>query len=426
MKTPLKVGLVLLVPAVVILGGVLLIRGPLLEEEKGSVPTSAGSAQPVAIAAGADENGGFAGLAARTVKKGGSGANGEGTEIVLAEVEGSRAREDYINATFRPLAGLGVDVAMARVRELPDEASRDMAMLALLGEWSGQSVTELAQRGEVGRFGVAGALGLYMMNEGKMTPVQTAALANEFLTGQQRGSVLSRAAEKLAATDPTTALAMGDGLTDWQQVRFLSRFVSGWASASPDDARAWAGQVQDPRTRSALLGRVLAEEIKVNPTSAAQTFLQAPPEDAEMRERTARQIAANWAAKDTVAAMQWANNLPEGNDRTAAQRGINSTAPVGIGARLSRGEDGLPVLQELVPGSPASASGQLRSGDRLLAVSDASGSWVNSRNRSIGDVVGMIQGNPQTPVSIQVQSADGSAPRVVTLRREQIIHRPGS
>lgn len=426
MKTPLKVGLVLLVPAVVILGGVLLIRGPLLEEEKGSVPTSAGSAQPVAIAAGADENGGFAGLAARTVKKGGSGANGEGTEIVLAEVEGSRAREDYINATFRPLAGLGVDVAMARVRELPDEASRDMAMLALLGEWSGQSVTELAQRGEVGRFGVAGALGLYMMNEGKMTPVQTAALANEFLTGQQRGSVLSRAAEKLAATDPTTALAMGDGLADWQQVRFLSRFISGWASAAPEDARAWAGQVEDPRTRAVLLGRVLAEEIKVNPTSAAQTFLQAPPEDAEMRERTARQIAANWAAKDTVAAMQWANNLPEGNDRTAAQRGINSTAPVGIGARLSRGEDGVPVLQELVPGSPASASGQLRSGDRLLAVSDAGGAWVNSRNMSIGDVVGMIQGDAQTPVSIQVQSADGSAPRVVTLQREQIIHRPGS
>ena len=216
MKTPLKAGLVFLVSAVVILGGALLIRGPLLVEEKGSAPTTAGSAQPAATAAGADENGGFAGLAARTVKKGGSGANGEGAKIGLAEVEGSRAREDYINATFRPLAGLGVDVAMARVRELPDEASRDMAMLALLGEWSGQSVTELVQAGEVGRFGVAGALGLYLMNEGTMTPVQTAALANEFLTGQQRGSVLSRAAEQLAATDPTTALAMGDGLTDWQ------------------------------------------------------------------------------------------------------------------------------------------------------------------------------------------------------------------
>jgi carboxyl-terminal processing protease len=124
--------------------------------------------------------------------------------------------------------------------------------------------------------------------------------------------------------------------------------------------------------------------------------------------------------------MQWANNLPQDNDRASAQRGIRSTAPVGIGARLSRGEDGLPVLQELVPGSPASASGQLRSGDRLLAVSDPNGSWINSRSMSIGDVAGLIQGNPETSVSIQVQSADGSAPRVVTLQRKQIIHRPGS
>ena len=426
MGSPLKIGLILVALAAAVSGSVLLLQGPTIKGESSADEAASGSGERAGLTSGPGENEGFAGMAAKTVKKDGAGSSGAAPVVALAEVESSRAREDYLNAMFRPLAGLGAEVALARVRELPDEASRDMAMLALLGEWSGQSVTELAQRGEVGRFGVAGALGLYMMNEGKMTPVQTAALANEFLTGQQRGSVLSRAAEKLAATDPTTALAMGDGLADWQQVRFLSRFVSGWASAAPEDARAWAGQVEDPRTRAVLLGRVLAEEIKVNPTSAAQTFLQAPPEDAEMRERTARQIAANWAAKDTVAAMQWANNLPEGNDRTAAQRGINSTAPVGIGARLSRGEDGLPVLQELVPGSPASASGQLRSGDRLLAVSDAGGSWVNSRNMSIGDVVGMIQGDPQTPVSIQVQSADGSAPRVVTLRREQIIHRPGS
>ena len=116
--------------------------------------------------------------------------------------------------------------------------------------------------------------------------------------------------------------------------------------------------------------------------------------------------------------------IDAGSAHPASSRADSASAL--IGARLSRGEDGLPVLQELVRGSPASASGQLRPGDRLLAVSDASGTWVNSRDRSIGDVVGLIQGDAQTPVSIQVQSADGSAPRVVTLRREQIIHRPGS
>jgi len=426
MGNPLKVGLVLLVLAMAVFGSVLFWQGPVTKGESSAEESGAETAERPGMRSDAGQDEGFAGMAARTVKKGGAGSTGAAPDKELGTVETSRSREDYVNTMFRPMAGLGVEVAMARVRELPDAASRDMAMLALLGEWSGLSVTELAQRGEVGRFGVAGALGLYLMNEGKMTPVETAAMANEFLTDQQRGSVVSRAAEKLAATDPTTALAMGDGLTDWQQARFLSRFVSGWASTAPDEARAWAGQVQDPRTRSDLLARVLSQEVRVDPMSAARTFLEAPPEDAQIRQRSAREIAANWAAKDTVAAMQWANTLPEGNDREAAQRGINSTAPVGIGARLSRGEDGSPILQELVPGSPASASGQLRSGDRLLAVSDASGSWVDSRNMSIGDVAGMIQGNPQTPVSIQVQSADGSEPRVVTLQREQIIHRPGS
>lgn len=301
-----------------------------------------------------------------------------------------------------------------------------MAMLALLGEWSGLSVTEMAKRGDVGRFGVAGALGLHLMNAGKMTPQETAALANEFLSDGQRVGVLSRAAEKLAVTDPTSALAMGEGLADWQQVRFLSRFVSGWASSSPEAARSWAAQVPDQRKRSVLLGRVLAEEVKVNPVSAAQTFAQAPPEDLQVRQRTARQIGAGWGGQDTLSAMRWADNLPSEDDRRAAYQGIRSTAPVGIGARLSRGDDGLPVLQDLVPGSPASNSGQLRSGDRIVAVVDGNGTWVNSRAMPLGDVVRLIQGEPQTQVSLQVQSMDGSPPRVVTLGREQIIHRPGS
>ena len=352
------------------------------------------------------------------------GAGGSNTGDLATE--NARAREDYLNAQFRPMAQLGVQAAMAQVRQLPDADSRDMAMLALLGEWSGMSVTELAKRGDVGRFGVAGALGLYLMNEGKMTPQETAAMANEFLSDGQRVGVLARAAEKLAATDPTTALAMGEGLADWQQVRFLSRFVSGWASASPDAARSWAAQVPDERTRSVLMGRILGEEVKVNPASAAQTFAQAPPEDLQVRQRTARQIGAGWAGQDTLSAMQWADNLPTDEDRRAAYQGIRSVAPVGIGARLARGEDGVPVLQDFVPGSPASNSGQLRSGDRVVAVADGNGSWVNSRAMPLGDVVRLIQGQPQTQVSLQVQSTDGSPPRVVTLGREQIIHRPGS
>jgi hypothetical protein len=346
--------------------------------------------------------------------------------VATAETENGRAREDYLNAMFRPMAAQGVEAAMARVRELPDAESRDMAMLALLGEWSGLTVTELAQRGDIGRFGVAGALALQLMNSGQITPQQAAGMATEFLPIDQRVGVLGRSAEKLAATDPTAALAMGEGLTDWQQTRFLSRFVSGWASTAPDAARSWAMQVPDAQVRARLMGRVLAEQVKNDPVGAAQTFAQMPPEDVEVRQRTARQIASQWAANDTLAAMQWSDSLNNQADREAAKRGIRSAAPIGIGARLSTGNDGVPVLDSLVPGGPASASGELRGGDRVLAIADANGSWVNSRNRPLGDVVRMIQGEPNTRVTIQVQSTDGSPPRVVTLGREQIIFRPGS
>jgi hypothetical protein len=369
---------------------------------------------------------GFVGAAKAAVKKGGAAAPKVASPAANAEVENGRAREDYLNAMFRPMAAQGVEAAMARVRELPDAESRDMAMLALLGEWSGLTVTELAQRGDIGRFGVAGALALELMNSGQITPQQAAGMANEFLPIDQRVGVLGRSAEKLAATDPTAALAMGEGLTDWQQTRFLSRFVSGWASTAPEDARAWAMQVPDPQTRARLMGRVLAEQVKNDPVGAAQTFAQMPPEDVEVRQRTARQIASQWAANDTLAAMQWSDSLNNQADREAAKRGIRSAAPIGIGARLSTGNDGVPVLDSLVPGGPASASGELRGGDRVLAIADANGSWVNSRNRPLGDVVRMIQGEPNTRVTIQVQSTDGSPPRVVTLGREQIIFRPGS
>lgn len=425
MKTQRVIVAILLLTGVLLAGGIFYFGADGNAAEGRSEGTAAEQAGGAAREQEAPEEG-FAGAAKASVKKNGAAASKAATSAAQSEVESGRAREDYLNAMFRPIAAQGVEAAMARVRELPDAESQDMAMLALLGEWSGSTVTELAQRGDIGRFGVAGALALQLMNSGKITPQQAAGMANEFLSSDQRVGVLSRTAEKLAATDPTAALAMGDGLTDWQQTRFLSRFVSGWASTAPEAARAWALQVPDPQTRARLMSRVLAEQVKTDPVGAAQTFAQMPPEDGEVRQRTARQIASQWAANDTLAAMQWSDSLSNQADREAAKRGIRSSAPIGIGARLSVGDDGLPVLDSLVPGGPASASGELRGGDRVLAIADASGSWVNSRNRPLGDVVRMIQGEPNTRVTLQVQSGDGSPPRVVTLGREQIIFRPGS
>jgi hypothetical protein len=285
-------------------------------------------------------------------------------------------------------------------------------------------MTELILRGEVGRFGVAGALALNLLEQGKVSPQQAAALANEFLDGRERGRVLARVGETLAATDPAAALALGEDLSGWQQTRFLERVAAGWAKTSPQQAQAWAEQITDPALRSSVQRRILGEMAQVNPAAAAQAFAQSPPEDASTKARLAQQIGASWGDRDTLAAMQWAAGLPDDSARSAAQRGINAVAPIGIGARLTRSPDGTPVLQDLVPGGPASLSGQLRAGDRLLAVSDGRGGWVDTRAMDVGDVVGLIRGEVNTQVVMQVQAPGEAAARVVTLGRQQVVHRP--
>lgn len=407
--------------AALVLIGLFISGGPVSRQ-----PFAESGGQDSPLSSGARTGEGFLSAAKASVKTTVAEAPiGIGTSLPPSVAGTTRQREDELNAQFRPMAALGVSAALAQVRQLPDALSRDMAMLALLGEWSGLSITEMVQRGDLGRFGVAGALALHLMNGRQIPPQEAAAMADEFLSGGERVGVLARAAEKLAATDPTTALSLGEGLTDWEQTRFLSRFVAGWASVAPLEAKAWVSNFPDGTTRAVLTGRILEEQVKVDPPGAARTFGQLPPEDSRARARAARNIAEGWAAQDTLAAVQWADGLANESDRNAAREGIRRAAPVGIGARLNRSEDGWPVLQELVPGGPASLSGQLRSGDRVLAISDANGAWVDSRNLPIRDVARLIQGEPDTAVSLQVQSVDGSPPRVVTVGREQIIHRPG-
>lgn len=368
---------------------------------------------------------------AETATGGGLVKGGAGTSLApgdkdivakLASFKNDRDREAYINSLVKSFAGLESAEAIERIRQFPDANTREMAMLALYGEWSGKSVADIIRSGEAGRFGIPGALGIYMMENGKMTPQQLAAHADEFLIGEARSGVLGRAAASLAATDPSAALAFGDGLDGYQRTQFLARFAMGWAETQPAAARQWAAEIEDPRTRGMVLGRILASEASDNPAAAAKNFLEMSPDTpVPMRARAAGQIASSWASKDTAAAMQWASGLTNEVDRQAAQRGIERVAPIGIGATLNSGADGIPVISTIVPNTPA--SGTLNVGDRVLAVSGESG-WVDARSISSRELSALLRGQPNTQVSLQVQSADSTTPRVITLGRQQIIHRP--
>ena len=349
---------------------------------------------------------------------------GTGTATAGETAVNGRQREVRLARLAARLASLPPEQALAQIAALPDQESRDIAMLELLSEWTGASSLDIVRRGDVWRFGAGGALAVHLLESGKITPEQAASMAQQNTDGNRRGELYATIGAKLAATDPAAAVAMGNDLEGWGRRRFLENLASGWSEASPEEAKRWITSVADPDTRDALMAGLLETETRRNPAAAAATMASLPISDESARARAVSRIASEWAAKDTLAAMQWSSTLTDQAQRNAAEQGIRGAAPIGIGAMLTRGADGLPVVGNVVPGSPAGASGALQSGDTVMAVTDANGAWVDAGKISQRELIGMVRGEPNTQVSLQVRSAGSSATRVVTLGRQQIIFRP--
>jgi carboxyl-terminal processing protease len=95
---------------------------------------------------------------------------------------------------------------------------------------------------------------------------------------------------------------------------------------------------------------------------------------------------------------------------------------VGIGAML-RTEDGYAKIESLVPGGPAQVDGRLKVGDRITAVSQAQGEFVDVRDMRLDKVVEMIRGKKGTKVrllAIPANAPDPSQRKNVDLVRDEI------
>jgi carboxyl-terminal processing protease len=93
----------------------------------------------------------------------------------------------------------------------------------------------------------------------------------------------------------------------------------------------------------------------------------------------------------------------------------------GIGAALGS-EDGACTIHELIPGSPAEKSGQLKPGDRIIAVAQAKGEPVDVTDMPLPRIVELIRGPKGTVVTLTVMPPVGSAgsARTVKLVRAEI------
>ncbi|MCD8482602.1 MAG: S41 family peptidase [Verrucomicrobia bacterium] len=96
-----------------------------------------------------------------------------------------------------------------------------------------------------------------------------------------------------------------------------------------------------------------------------------------------------------------------------------SNSLIGIGAQL-REVDGYSVLERLMPGGPAEMSGQLHPGDKIIAVAQGNGEFVDVVDMRLRRVVQMIRGPEGSEVRLTVIPADSSERRIVTLIRQRV------
>lgn len=91
----------------------------------------------------------------------------------------------------------------------------------------------------------------------------------------------------------------------------------------------------------------------------------------------------------------------------------------GIGAAL-KSEDGYTIVASIVKEGAAAKDGRLKVGDRIVAVSQQTGDWVDVVEMKLSNVVSMIRGKRDSVVRLKVQTPGSAETRVIELTRQTI------
>ncbi|TPU54013.1 tail-specific protease [Acinetobacter baumannii] len=95
---------------------------------------------------------------------------------------------------------------------------------------------------------------------------------------------------------------------------------------------------------------------------------------------------------------------------------------IGVSIRPERGNEDYTKIENIVEGGPASKSGQVKSGDRIVGVAQEGGKMIDVVGWSSSEIVGLIRGKRGTKVTLKLLGAGASMSqaRNVTLVRDVI------
>jgi hypothetical protein len=218
-----------------------------------------------------------------------------------------------------------------------------------------------------------------------------------FSNESNRSDVFLALSRRLTRENPDTLFSRTEGWTPWERERVMSRFLTDWAVDSPGDAWQWyqgnRGRFDQDFSSSILGPLALADPDRA---MGILSSLDLPAE----RTAAIEAIGKALARKNTDQAVEWANGLPEGLEREAANRAIYDAAPRGIGAVLNM-EAGFPTIRSIVPGSPLEGSG-VQPGDWLLELRESNGAREPLYAVNLATAVNLIRGEPGSEITLRL------------------------
>lgn len=208
----------------------------------------------------------------------------------------------------------------------------------------------------------------------------------------------------------------------WEKASYLEHAMNRWVNRNPSRALAWLRENPDTPNRAALTQIAMGILGSLNDVQGVQREydLATTP---EARVAAVRALAAA-KISDTRQAVEWADSLPDGPERDAAHEVLYELTPRGVGAILALTDDGLPNVNQLVPGGPLEKSGFLK-GDTLVGFTRPDGTLQTFAGQPLEQITGQLRGAPGTPIDIiamRLNPTTGQREEIrTTVVRQQIL-----
>lgn len=131
---------------------------------------------------------------------------------------------------------------------------------------------------------------------------------------ESRDRAIQQLLPELFARDPVSVLLFVDSIADPETRAPLVRAVaSRWARRDPQQALDWARSLAVEDDRDTALTQIFSQIAESDPAEAVrlrQTYVNDLPIDPELEN-----LVQRWAEKNFVAALQWSDSLPLGEQR---------------------------------------------------------------------------------------------------------------